>query len=79
MKRGAAFTPDGPLTLGDLREIAYTARGDDSQIVEVRTPMGPDRRQVTLTITDERWTPPAPPQSPAQMAENQPAEQESHG
>ncbi|GAS94379.1 uncharacterized protein RMCC_1345 [Mycolicibacterium canariasense] len=74
MRRGDAFTPEGPLTLGDIREIAYTAKGDDSQIVEVRTPMGPDRRQVTLTVTDQRWHPPnaaAPQQDTTTEGETQ--------
>lgn len=88
MKRGQAYTPDGPLTLGDLREIVLDQYGDgirgvngtfidDLQIVEVRTPMGPDRRRVTLTVTSERWEPPA---VPADTAEPQPTEQEQqHG
>lgn len=58
MKYGQAFTPDGPLTLGDIRHIAEHTLGDDNQIVECRTPMGPDRRQVTLTVTTDRWDPP---------------------
>lgn len=62
MKRGTAFTPDGPLTLGDLREIVKSCgagrAGQDGRIVEIRTPMMGDRRQVTLTVTDETWLPP---------------------
>lgn len=68
MKCGTAFTPSGPLTFGDLEQIvvhgqrAHTA---PDSIVEVRTPMAGDRRQVTLTVTNERWTPPPPPPDPA--------------
>lgn len=73
MKRGTAFTPDGPLTLGDLRDIAYNYDGDDDYIVEIRTPMAGDRRQVTLTVTDQRWTPPpALPDSAAETGDGAP-------
>lgn len=63
MKRGLSFTPDGPLTLGDLRVIAASVGtdADDDRIVEIRTPMAGDRRAVTLTVTSERWQPPPPP------------------
>lgn len=58
MKYGQAFTPDGPLTLGDIRHIAEHTIGADNQIVEVFTPMAPDRRRVTLTVTTDRWESP---------------------
>lgn len=78
MKRGDAFTPDGPLTLGDLRDLVFSFYGtdleeqlghaDDARIVEIRTPMGPDRRQVTLTVTEQRWRPPVAANSDAGTA-----------
>lgn len=77
MKRGTAFTPDGPLTLGDLREIVRDHYGDniaggpdsylgDSRLVEIRTPVAGERRQVTLTVTNQRWQPPAEEASDAE-------------
>lgn len=67
MKQGLAFTPDGPLTLQDLHEILESsneAGSPSSSVVEIRTPMVGDRRQVTVTVTNEIWRKPPPPPAP---------------
>lgn len=63
MRRGLAFTPDGPLTVDDLQQIVAAANEDHrpgASICEIRTPMAGDRRQVTVTVTDQIWRPPPP-------------------
>ena len=90
MKRGTSYQPDGPLTLGDLRQIIADHYSDgitgvpgaylsDCQVVEIRTPMNGDRRQVTLTVTDERFGPKAPVTQQAAQQETTTEGEQSHG
>lgn len=54
-QRQGTFTPNGPLTLGDLREMIRGAdrlNYPDDAAVDVKTPMTGDRRRVTFTVTD---------------------------
>lgn len=79
MKRGIAFTPDGPLTVQDMADIVAASDADGRPrqcVVEIRTPMAGDRRQVTATVTDVIWRPPPPPpEQPTDL--DQPTEQEN--
>jgi hypothetical protein len=50
MRKGEAFTPDGPLCLDDLRELVeQTIERPGRSLIDVRTPMV-NRKQVTLTV-----------------------------
>jgi hypothetical protein len=53
VRRGTSFTPDGPLTLGDLADmVSECADQPRTALVEIRTPMV-DRKRVTLTVLAE--------------------------
>lgn len=50
MKRGESFTPDGPLSLDDLRELVHeTVSRPGNSLIDIRTPLT-DRHRVTLTV-----------------------------